>query len=280
MITAAVYQGPLKSVEENLKSCSWACSQAAYHNSDIIVFPEVFYCGYGLEPNALKKHSITADDLVKILSPIAKRNQLNIAMPYAEKDGNSIYNSVVIVDWKGNYLFNYRKCNLWGKYEHDNFTPGDKLETFELTTRNNVKVTAGCIICFDVEFPEPARCLALQGAKLLIVPTALAVGPASEVTPNRIVPARASENLMFLLYSNFIGSGIDETASTVFCGRSGIFAPDGSELARGDAHCELVLVRKIDLSGFKDYEIRNPYLSVVKRKWADGLYQSYNKSKL
>jgi len=111
----------------------------------------------------------------------------------------------------------------------------------------------------------------------LIAPTALGKGPADDVTPFRIVPTRACENLMFVLYSNVVGKGTEETASMEFCGKSGIFAPDGSELARANSTDETLLISKINLGGFKDYEDRNPYLSDVKKKLSQGVY---NKSKL
>lgn len=58
----------------------------------------------------------------------------------------------------------------------------------------------GVLICFDVEFPEPARCLALAGATLLIVPTALGGGgSAADVIPLCCVPTRAMENHVAIL---------------------------------------------------------------------------------
>jgi len=280
MLTVAVYQGKGDSVSENIKSTELACKKASEQGADIIVFPELFYCAYGLSSENLQKHAITASQLTSQLSSITSLFKLTVVMPYAEKYQDEIYNSALIVDWLGNFVHNYRKCNLWGKYENENYKPGDNLSTFKITTKSNLSITAGCIVCYDVEFPEPARTLALQGAKLLIVPTALGCGPADEITPFHIVPTRACENLMFVLYSNYIGKGTEETASWTYCGKSAIVAPDGSVIARANATDEDLLIRKLDLKAYEAYEKRNPYLSDVKEKTAAGIYKVGNKSRL
>ena len=61
------------------------------------------------------------------------------------------------------------------------------------------------MICMDCEFPEPARLLALAGAQLLLVPTALTVGPVDRLTPESVIPTRALENHTPLLYCNCNG---------------------------------------------------------------------------
>lgn len=52
------------------------------------------------------------------------------------------------------------------------------------------------IICYDVEFPEPMRCLALAGAEIVLVPTALGIGPQDCVTPHCVLPTRACKKCL------------------------------------------------------------------------------------
>ncbi len=59
-------------------------------------------------------------------------------------------------------------------------------------------VRTGAIICYDVEFPEAARALYLDGAQLLLVPTALTNVARNTAIPTRVVPARAAENCVYL----------------------------------------------------------------------------------
>lgn len=54
--------------------------------------------------------------------------------------------------------------------------------------------------------PEPARLLALQGASLILIPTALALGPVQRLTPECVIPTRALENHVHIAYCNFQGT--------------------------------------------------------------------------
>jgi predicted amidohydrolase len=63
-------------------------------------------------------------------------------------------------------VLNYRKCHLFSGYETDVFSAGDALM---VATLPGFDIKVGILICFDIEFPEPARQLRLQGAELLIV---------------------------------------------------------------------------------------------------------------
>ena len=101
----------------------------------------------------------------------------------------------------------------------------------QVSTLQPSGIRFGCLICMDCEYPEPARLLALQGAELLIIPTALALGPVQRLTPECVIPTRALENHVHIAYCNFQG---DATCPQhpPFCGRSAIVGPDGIALAR------------------------------------------------
>ena len=92
------------------------------------------------------------------------------------------------------------------------------------------KSTAGDVpgaICYDVEFPEAVRALALAGAELIAVPTAL-IRP-FDIVARAIVPARAFENQVYVAYAGMCGS----EAGLGYCGLSCIVGPDGQDRARG-----------------------------------------------
>ena len=71
----------------------------------------------------------------------------------------------------------YRKCHLYCRYENEVFTPGglDQLRVFDFCG-----LRVGMLICMDIEYPEPARVLALQGMDVLLAPTALGGLPCEE----------------------------------------------------------------------------------------------------
>jgi predicted amidohydrolase len=83
----------------------------------------------------------------------------------------------------------------------------------------------GLLICYDIEFPEPARLLALAGAEIILIPTAQ-MQPYEQVA-RHVLPARAYENQVYTAYANH--SGDDDGLSYV--GLSSICGPDGAVLA-------------------------------------------------
>ncbi|MDG9422980.1 hypothetical protein OLF92_10885, partial [Streptococcus pneumoniae] len=86
-----------------------------------------------------------------------------------ERAGEDVHNSVVLIDRQGWVLSNYRKTHLYGPVDEAAFAPGAGFA--EPAVVDDVSV--GLLICYDIEFPEPARALALAGAQLIVVPTSL-----------------------------------------------------------------------------------------------------------
>ena len=122
-------------------------------------------------------------------------------------------------------LANYRKTHLFGEFEADHFTAGDT----PVVQARLAGLTVGLLICYDVEFPETVRLLALQGADAVLVPTANMV-PFDEVQ-RILLPARALENRLFLAYANACG----REGGLHYNGLSQVNAPDGSATAQAGA---------------------------------------------
>lgn len=133
-----------------------------------------------------------------------------------------------------------RKVNLWGPWEQSVFArsqPGG-LRAVDLRLQSGASLRLGILICYDVEFPEPSRCLAVQGAELLLVPTALGLGEVESATPFRIIPSRALENHVFVAYCNLEGPAVcaAEQGVAFFCGKSALVGPDGEDIVRAGAN--------------------------------------------
>ena len=113
----------------------------------------------------------------------------------------------------------------------------------------------GAAICYDIEFPETARLLAVQGADLICVPTANMVGfdAVSEV----LLPARGLENQVYVAYANLCGS--DEVYQ--YNGISVIVGPDGKTLARTQRGEVLLYAVQLDKETLAASRWANPYLS-------------------
>jgi len=123
------------------------------------------------------------------------------------------------------------------------------------------------LICYDVEFPENTRRLALAGADVILVPTAN-MKPydfVAEVT----IRARAFENQCYVAYANYCGSegGIE------YCGLSSIAAPDGSRIAEA-ADEELLIIGSLDRQLMDDSRAINSYFKDRRPELYVGLSRS------
>ena len=112
----------------------------------------------------------------------------------------------------------------------------------------------GMLICYDVEFPENARQLALAGADLIAAPTANMIP--YDVVATTIVPARAFENQVYVAYANYCG----REGEIEYCGLSCVASPDGTEVARA-GRSETLIVADLDRSRMAASRSINSYLS-------------------
>ena len=223
-------------VEPNLEQLAQKAAEAAGLGARLLVCPELFLTGYNLEPAAMARLAEASDGpAARRIAAIARTNSMAILYGYAENDGGAIYNAAQLMDSKGRPLANYRKSHLYGELENRSFSPGNVLEVTELDG-----VPVGILICYDIEFPEPARTLALDGAAMVLVPTALT--RPHDFVAHTLVPARAWEDQLFVVYADRCGSEGD----LEYVGLSTIAGPDGKIVAQaGDS--EALLIADIDL---------------------------------
>lgn len=205
-------------------------ASAAAKGAEMVVFPELYLPGY----NQTALHKTIAQpqggDWEKQLSALAKKHKCGITIGWAEQDGE-IYNSASTFDATGKKLAHYRKIQLWGEIEQSTFAFGNRYTTFTL---NGVKTAL--LICYDIEFPQHARALADMGVKRIFVPTA---NPADfSFVCKTLVPARASENALTIIYANYCGTD----AGLRFCGQSTIVGPDSIPLATATRDAETLLI--------------------------------------
>ena len=220
----ALYQCPPLplDIDANLQRLQDALDQSA--GSDLLVLPEMFLTGYNIGHEAVNRLAQARDgSAAQRIATMARTAGIAIAYGYPERgqDG-TLYNAVQVFDAQGRSLCNYRKTHLFGELDRGMFSPGaDDFPVFEL---NGWKL--GVLICYDLEFPENTRRLALAGADLILVPTAN-MRP-YEFIAELTVRVRAHENQCYVAYANYCG----HEGSIHYCGLSSIAAPDGSCLAQ------------------------------------------------
>ncbi len=215
---------------------------------DLIVCPELFLSGYNVGEALPELAQAPDSTLAEQVAKIARRHETAIVYGYPERDGSSIFNVAACVSAQGKVIAKHRKLILPPGYETQVFSAGSSFTVFDLAG-----FRCGILICFDAEFPEAVRALALAGAQLVIVPTALT--QEWGVVAEKIMPARAFENGVWLIYANHAGS----ENGTHYLGHSCIVAPDGKDAARAGAG-EQVISAQLDVESVVAAQTRIPYL--------------------
>jgi len=147
-----------------------ACAESAEAGSQILLLPEASMTGYNItinERDACALH--TTDQCHDQIAQLAQRFGIAINYGFIERDQAQYFNSVKLVDRNGTAQSHYRKTHLWGELDRTLFTPGEFFSP--LADIDGWKI--GQLICYDVEFPEAVRHLALKGAELVLISTAL-----------------------------------------------------------------------------------------------------------
>jgi predicted amidohydrolase len=233
-------------LEQNLaRFAALAREQAA--EADLIVAPELLPSGYDLHRLAVDGPAL-AEPLdgptVTLTAELAAETGGTIVVGLLERDGAAVYDSVVVVDPRG-LVAAYRKTHLYPP-ERAHFTPGDRLATVPTAAGR-----LGVMICFEHAFPEMATALALEGAQILVIPSAVPYGYEHLLTLR--TRARAQDNQLFAVASNLAGD--------VFCGGSLITDPRGEILVQAGTGDEVVRV-PIDLGEIEREREREPALGL------------------
>ena len=224
----------LDRVQTVLESCE---------GTDLLVFPELFLSGYELTDAPAVSIDIDGPE-VGLLCEAARERATAIVVGAAERVADGVANSALCISRAGELVGVYRKTHLFGA-EAGSYVAGDELVTVELEGRS-----VGLMICFDVEFPEVARTLALRGADLLIT---ISANPEAFRRDHEVfVPARALENGVPHLYVNRVGR--QEEIS--FGGSSMAIDPEGTVLTEAGPNDEELLNAEIGEPGRRDARTR------------------------
>ncbi|EGX61278.1 hydrolase [Streptomyces zinciresistens K42] len=237
------------STAANLKALDEAAGRAAAAGARLLAAPEMFLTGYAIGDEIGRLAEPADGDCADAVADTAARHGLAVLYGYPERAGDTVYNSAQLISADGARLANYRKTHLFGCFEHDHFTPGER----QVVQAELDGVRVGILICYDVEFPENVRAHALAGTDLLVVPTAQ-MHPFQFVAES-MIPVRAFENQMYVAYVNRVG----REGEFEFVGLSVLAGPDGVARARAGRGEDLVLA-DVDPAFVAASREANPYL--------------------
>jgi deaminated glutathione amidase len=211
---------------ENLELSVDFIREAAKKKSSMICFPEfqMAYSPVSMSAKQLseKAESVNDGNFIATLRKAAKVNKISIISTIYEKNGsrfdNRVYDTAVLIDSNGEISSIYRKLHLYdalGFKESDKMMAGNMIEKPVKTSVGNI----GLMICYDIRFPEMSRILTVNGANILVSPSAWVHGVMKEEHWQTLLKARAIENGSYMIAPNQIGN--------IFSGRSMAVDPFG-----------------------------------------------------
>jgi N-carbamoylputrescine amidase len=254
---AAVQMSMIENDEAaNIATAVKLIRRAASMGGQVILLPELF-TGHYFPKDQLPEHFELAQPLIDhpmIVSMQALARELEVVLPvsFYEREGLVLFNSVAIIDADGSILGVYRKSHIpdgCGYTEKYHFTPGNSgFKAWE--TRYG---RLGVAICWDQWFPECARVMTLDGADLLLYPTAIGSEPPAPGYDScghwqRVQTGHAAANLIPVVASNRVGLEKGKNGTDItFYGSSFISDATGAIVAAGDRIEETVIVHTFDL---------------------------------
>jgi predicted amidohydrolase len=230
--------------EANLAKVVKGVERAEKEHVQIVCFPECFLTGYFDKEEPTRKHAFAVDSpqMLKVLDRTSRLDP-TVIVGFNEKRGDDLYNTALIAH-KGHVLGTYSKCFAYMPFHKQ----GRDFPVFE---RSGVKF--GVLICADGGYVEPARILALKGARIIFAPHFNYIGKEGlikhfqEVRADHV--ARAVENRVYFVRGNNVVLGKEEGITAyegVGYGDSYIVDPFGEIVVRSRRHQEDFIFADVD----------------------------------
>ncbi len=221
-------------IDGNSARAARAIEDASAAGAALVLLPEMTLTGYPPEDLVAREHFVC--DVAAALERLAEAaGGIDAIVGFVERDGDTLHNAAALLRG-GAIEAVYRKRRLpnYGVFDEErHFEPGDSPLVFDIAG-----TPAACTICEDAWVPELVAEAASLGAQLVVNISASPFHAGKGETRERMLAGRASESGVWFAYCNLVG-GQDEL---VFDGRSAVFAPDGTVVARAHAFKEDLLV--------------------------------------
>lgn len=259
---AAIQMSCSRDITENIEKADRLVREAHINGAKIILLPELFERQYFCQERRYEYYNfaknVEENDAIKHFSKLAKDLDVVLPISFYEKDINSLYNSIAIIDADGKIMGVYRKTHIPDDHYYQEkfyFTPGNT--GFKVWDTKYAKIGVG--ICWDQWFPETARSMALMGAEILFYPTAIGSEPILECDSmehwRRTMQGHAAANIIPVVAANRYGleevypcvENGNQNSSLNFYGSSFITDELGEIIESAGRDKEEILYSEIDL---------------------------------
>ncbi len=233
--------------------------EAARQGVQVLSFQEVFTQPYFCPSQDAKWYAaaeaIPDGYTTRLMQEQAKRHNMVIVVPIYEEHMTGVYyNTAAVIDADGSYLGKYRKTHIpqvAGFWEKFFFKPGNS----GWPVFDTAYCKVGVYICYDRHFPEGWRALALNGAELIINPSATVAG-LSQYLWELEQPASAAANGVYIGAINRVGTEAPWNIGE-FYGSSYFVNPRGKIEAQASGDRDELLVHELDMEMVRD--VRNTW---------------------
>ena len=224
------------------KGVAWLKKAVSDYDADLVVFPETVTTGYETGLSAEELWDLVDEDPGRITHDImeaAKELGVHVVWPSYRRAGERgfVYNSAILIGPNGEIIGIYDKTHPapWERRDKGGWAEvGNRADVFE-TTLGNI----GMIICYDGDFPELSRLLAVKGAEIIVRASAFQRSYDIWYITNS---ARAYDNHVYLVASNIIGA---DACGNYGFGHSMIVNPIAWRLAQARG-TEEIIAAKLD----------------------------------
>jgi beta-ureidopropionase len=219
------------------KAVAWIERAAKENEAELVVLPETVTTGFSPGMGAEELWDLVEPIPGRLTEPIARAARhlgIHVVLPTYERgpERGVVYNSAALVNPQGEVIGVYRKTHLFPTERLSGegwSTPGTEAPVFETELG-----TIGMIICYDGDFPELARVLAIKGAEVIVRPAALLRSFEIWEMTNR---ARAYDNHVYMVACNALGP---DAGGNYYFGHSQIVSPIAQVLAQARGTEEII----------------------------------------
>lgn len=248
-------------VKENINKSLDLASKAVSQKVNVFLLQELFQTQYFCSTQNSKFFDLAItfpnSEIFEVFSNFCKHHKIVIPISFFEKYGQNYFNSLVLVNSKGELSDIYRKSHIPegpGYNEKFYFTPGNT--GFKVFDTEYGKI--GCGICWDQWFPECARSMTLLGADMILYPTAIGSEPQdpnlnSKKHWENVMIGHSAANQIPIISSNRIGEEIEDDIKINFYGGSFITDHLGSIQAQMDSVTEGVISHEINVDEIRKF---------------------------
>lgn len=259
MRVALVQQHATQDKDDNLQRGLQALEDAAGKGAELVCFAELAFEPFYPQKPATTGYAELAEPvpgpITEVFCEKAADLGVVVVLNLYERSGDSTFDSSPVIDADGKLLGRTRMIHITDYacfHEKGYYTPGDTGAPVYETRAGRI----GVAICYDRHYPEYMRALAIQGAELVIVPQAGAVGEWPEGLYEAEMRVAAFQNGYFTALCNRVG----EEECLTFAGESFVCDPAGVVVARAPSEMDSTLYADLDLASVKTSHAKTLFL--------------------